>query len=140
MALEEKRAWTMAIVSVVAYAIYVAIILGRSGDLADRPYAATLIWTVVGAIVANIVVNIGAGIGMRRADMRRDARDREILQFGDRIGQAFVVIGALSALLMALAEWGYFWIANAVYLCFVLSAILGSIAKIVAYRRGLPQW
>ena len=41
---------------------------------------------------------------------------------------------------MAMAEWDYFWIANVIYLCFVLSAILGSIAKIVAYRQGFPQW
>ena len=31
-----------------------------------------------------------------------------------------------------------FWIANAVYLGFVLSAVVGSVAKVVAYRRGLP--
>src|SRR5882672_3553000 len=104
MALEEKRAWTMAIVSAAAYAVYAAIILGRAGDLAARPYAATLIWTVGASIVANIVANIFTGIGTARADSRRDQRDREILRFGDRIGQAFVVIGGVSALAMALAE------------------------------------
>ena len=39
-----------------------------------------------------------------------------------------------------MAEVGHFWIANAVYLCFVLSAVLGSVAKIVAYRRGFQPW
>ena len=31
--------------------------------------------------------------------------------------------------------------AYAVYcLCFFLSAILGSVTKVIAYRKGLPQW
>ena len=41
---------------------------------------------------------------------------------------------------MAMAEADHFWIANVIYLAFVLSAILGSIAKIVAYRRGFQPW
>jgi hypothetical protein len=46
----------------------------------------------------------------------------------------------VAALLMAMAEWDHFWIANVIYLAFVLSAILGSVAKIVAYRRGFQPW
>lgn len=41
------------------------------------------------------------------------------------VGQSFVVIGGVAALLMAMAEWEHFWIANVIYLAFVLSAILG---------------
>ena len=49
-------------------------------------------------------------------------------------------IGAVAAMLMAMFRFDYFWIANLIYLCFVLSAILGTITKIVSYRRGLPSW
>ena len=56
------------------------------------------------------------------------------------MGQAFVVIGGVGAMVLALFEFDYFWIANVVYLCFVLSAILSAIAKIVAYRSGMPRW
>jgi hypothetical protein len=38
---------------------------------------------------------------------------------------------------MALAKVDYFWIANVIYLGFVLWAIAGSVVKLVAYRRGL---
>jgi hypothetical protein len=41
---------------------------------------------------------------------------------------------------MALAEWDRFWIANVIYLCFVLSAVVASAAKIFAYRRGFQSW
>lgn len=71
---------------------------------------------------------------------KKDQRDREIYRFGEYIGQSFVVMGGVAALLMAMAEWDHFWIANVIYLAFVLSAMLGSVAKIVAYRRGFQPW
>lgn len=139
---EEKRAWIMLVVSVVGYAVYVAVVLSRvdGGSLAAVPYAGVLLWTVGGAIVASIVAEIGMGVVNPRASRVRDVRDREIGRLGDHVGQAFVVIGAVSAMLMALAEWEWFWIANVVYLCFVLSAVVGSLAKVIVYRRGVPQW
>ncbi|KKK06410.1 hypothetical protein [Micromonospora sp. HK10] len=139
---EEKRAWTMLVVSVVGYAVYAAVVLSRAdgGPLSATPYAGVLLWTVGGAIVANIVAEIGMGVVNPRASRVKDVRDREIGRLGDHVGQAFVVIGAVSAMLMALAEWDWFWIANVIYLCFVLSAVVGSLAKVIVYRRGVPQW
>ncbi|GIJ76750.1 hypothetical protein SAMN05443287_104302 [Micromonospora phaseoli] len=139
---EEKRAWIMLVVSVVAYTGYAAVLLSRTdgGSLTATPYAAALLWTVGGAIVASILAEIGMGVLNPRASRVTDARDREIGRLGDHVGQAFVVIGAVSAMLMALAQWHWFWIANVIYLCFVLSAVVGSLAKVIAYRRGVPQW
>lgn len=71
---------------------------------------------------------------------RKDQRDKEIYRFREYLGQSFVVIGGIVALLLAVAEADHFWIANIIYLTFVLSAILGSVAKIVAYRRGFQPW
>ena len=65
-------------------------------------------------------------------------RDREIARFSTHAGQAFLVIGGLAALLMAMAEWDWFWIANTLYLGFALSGILEGTTKVVSYRRGLP--
>lgn len=139
---EEKRAWIMLVVSTVAYATYVIIVLGRAEGrpLADVPYAAALLWTVGGAIAASIAAEIGIGVVTPRASRVKDVRDREIGRLGEHVGQSFVIVGAVAAMLMAMAGWDRFWIANVVYLCFVLSAVLGSVAKVVMYRRGLPQW
>ena len=46
----------------------------------------------------------------------------------------------IAALGLAMAELDYFWIANVIYLAFVLSSVLGSAAKIVGYRRGFQPW
>ncbi|GIH46064.1 hypothetical protein SAMN05421833_11086 [Microbispora rosea] len=139
---EEKRAWIRLVVAVVAYAAYVVTILRRAdgGPLPDVPYAAALLWTIGGAIGAAILAEIGMAIVNPRASRVIDVRDKEIGRLGDYTGQAFVAIGALAAMLMAVAEWDRFWIANVIYLFFVLSAVLSDVAKIILYRRSVPEW
>ncbi|HEU5161185.1 MAG TPA: hypothetical protein VFU43_29590 [Streptosporangiaceae bacterium] len=141
MPYEEKRAWIMLVVSVCAYAAYLIVIVGRAGPtpLAEVAYVPTLLWSIGAAIAAQIGLSIAAGISSPQA-RKRDQRDREIGRLGEYIGQSFVVIGGVAALLMAMAEWDYFWIANVIYLTFVLSAALGSVAKIFAYRKGFQSW
>ncbi|MER5650246.1 hypothetical protein [Streptosporangium sp. NPDC002524] len=138
MTLEEKRAWVMIVASVGGYAIYVAVVLGRAGGgpLADVAYVGPLLWIIGGAVVAAIVAHIAMAIAGGHGADRTDERDREINQVSERIGQSIVVIGALAALIMAMAEMRHFWIANAIYLAFVLSSVLSSLAKIAAYRKG----
>ncbi len=140
--MEEKRAWIMLVVTVFGYSAYLIVVLRRagSGPLVDVPYVAALLWTIGAAIVASIVLNIAAAVASPRDAGRKDQRDREIGRFGEHIGQSFVVIGGVAALVMAMAELDHFWIANTVYLAFVLSSLLGSIAKIAAYRWGFQAW
>ncbi|WP_245656071.1 hypothetical protein [Microtetraspora fusca] len=139
---EEKRAWIRLVVAVLSYAAYVGVILNRAGGgpVPAVPYAAALLWSVGGSITASIVAEIGMAIVNPGASRAKDVRDREIGRLGDYTGQSFVIIGAVAAMLMAMAGWDRFWIANVVYLCFVLSAVLGTTTKIVLYRRSFPQW
>ena len=141
MSYEEKAAWVQGIVAVLGYGVYLAIILSRvgGGALVDVPYVDAMLWTIGAAIVAGIIGGIFVGIASR-GRTQKDQRDRQIYRRGEYAGQSFVVIGALGALILAMIEADWFWIANLVYLCFVLSAILGWIFKSVAYRRGLPEW
>ena len=139
---QEKRAWIMLVVSAAAYAVYLAVILSRAGGhpLVRVPYAAALLWTVGAAIGASIVAETALGVVNRGDSRLKDERDRRIGALGDQVGSSFVVIGAVAAMLMAMAGWDRFWIANVIYLCFFLSAILGSVTRVIAYRKGLPQW
>lgn len=136
MSYDEKSAWAYLVVAVLGYAVYLILLaVNGPGD-----YVPLLIWTVVGSIVANILARFAISFSNPREADKRDQRDREIHAFGERVGQAFVIIGALAALVLALFEAPWFWIANAVYAAFVLSAVVGSIATLVAYRKGLPAW
>lgn len=142
MALEEKRAWIMALVTACAYVTYLVIILSRMGDgpVAEVPYVAALLWTVGAAIVVTMVLSIAAEATTPKDSRKKDERDREIERFGEYIGQSFAAIGGVSALIMAMAEVDHFWIANAIYLAFALSGLLASVAKVSAYRRGFQSW
>jgi hypothetical protein len=136
---EEKRAWIELVVSAIGYVAYVVVVAGRTGGgaLQDAPYVVPMLATVGAAIGIGIVLNIVVAIRAPKDSSLKDERDLQIGRFGDHVGQAFVVIGGLSAMILAMTEAPYFWIANAVYLCFFLSAVVGSIAKIAAYRWGL---
>jgi hypothetical protein len=139
---EEKRAWIMVVVSVCAYGAYLVVILGRAGGapLTEVPYVAPLLWSIGGACLASIVLSIAFNLASPADIGKKDQRDRDIHRYGEYAGQSFLVAGAIAALVMAMAELDHFWIANTLYLAFVLSAVFGSTLKIIAYRRGLPTW
>ncbi|MEU9375360.1 hypothetical protein AB0D94_16500 [Streptomyces sp. NPDC048255] len=142
MAAEEKRAWIMLVVAIASYATYLGVVLGRPAGvpLAEAPYVAALLWTVGASIAASIVLHILVTAFSPEGETTKDQRDREIHRFGEYIGQSFVVVGGVAGLALAMAEAAPFWIANAIYLAFVLSAVLGSVAKLVAYRFGFHPW
>ncbi|BAL89596.1 hypothetical protein AMIS_43760 [Actinoplanes missouriensis 431] len=139
---EEKRAWVRLVVAVLGYGAYLAVVLSRAGGrpLTEIPYATVLLISVGAAIVAGVVGETALAAMTPHASRATDERDREIGRLGEHVGQAFLVLGALAAMLMAMADWDQFWIANVIYLGFVLSAVVGGVAKVVVYRTGVPQW
>ncbi|CAH0214466.1 hypothetical protein SRABI26_02246 [Arthrobacter sp. Bi26] len=142
MSFEEKSAWIMGVLAAATYTAYLAVVFGLAGTmpLTEVPYVAPLLWTVGASIGLSIVLHLVIrALSAKDAGMK-DQRDKEIYRFGEYIGQSFLVVGAVTALLLAVAELDHFWIANVIYLAFVLSAILGSVAKVVAYRKGFQPW
>jgi predicted membrane channel-forming protein YqfA (hemolysin III family) len=132
----------MVVVATVVYAIYAAVVIGAAGGapLTSVDYVPTMIWAIVASIVASIVLTILWSFFTPRDSGKKDTRDREIGRYGEYAGRWVLITGAVAGLLLAMVRADYFWIANAIYLGFVLSAILASILKIVAYRRGIPTW
>lgn len=127
---EEKSNWIMLVLAVVSATTYVI------WGLSSGQYVIPMLATIGGSIVLSILLHISVAprIG------KRDVRERDIHRFGEYTGFGFITAGAVAALILAMLDVDGFWIANAVYAAFVLSAIVGSIAKLVAYRTGLPQW
>jgi hypothetical protein len=139
---EEKRSWVRLGVALLGYLGYLGVLIGRSegGPVREVPY----IWILILSAIVAIVVAAGLEIALAARTPRRervaDDRDREIGRLGDHVGQAFLVIGALAGMGLAMAESDPFWVANVIYLGFVLSAVVGGIARVVVYRVGVPQW
>ena len=143
MSFEEKGAWLFGVIVIVGYAVYLALVLPAvlGGEpVSEVGYQIPMMSAIGGAIAAGILGGIVIGITSPKGADKADQRDREISRFGERIGQSFVVIGGIGALLLCLVEAPWFWIANVIYLGFVLSGLLAVIAKLVAYRRGFQPW
>jgi hypothetical protein len=138
MSFEEKSTWTYAVIAVALPVIYFAIVLGQlpqtaAGDIAFQvPLLATIGVSIGLTIAAHILIAIAAPDDAGK----RDQRDKDIKRYGEYVGGLVLGVAAVVPLILALAEVDHFWIANTIYLAFILSATAGSIIKIVAYRRG----
>jgi len=143
MVFEERNAWAGLVLSVIAVSVYVVLVLVQAdgGPLDEVDWVPLMLWTIGGGIVATIVATIGWGMvaGLRDPDGvgRSDQRDRDIARMSSRVGQAFLVIAGLGVIVLCAIEADWFWIANAMFFGFALSAIVGGIASVIAYRRGL---
>ncbi len=135
---EEKGKWVSLIVSLGTYATYVAVVLGRAGGgpVADVAYVAPMLWTIGIGIVATIVLRIVVEIARPSESHRADVRDKEIDRFGEYVNGAVLAVAMLVPLGLTMAQAAYFWIANAIYLAFTVSATIGTLAKLRRYRRG----
>lgn len=142
MSFKEKSVWIMAAITALAYAYYVSIILRRAENLpiTEVSYAGTLVWTIGAVIIATIAAHIAVAIVSPEDVDKQDQRDREIERHGEYIGNWLVVSAAMTALVMSIFEMPHFWIANVIYLGFVLATLVGAGAKIWAYRLGFRQW
>jgi hypothetical protein len=149
MPFEEKFTWVSAVVSTGVAAVYFAIVLGqvRTVPVAEIAYqwplliaiGSLIVLTIVGAIVVAIGTAISAEItGSGSVDDigRNDERDADINRRGELVGYYVSSAGALGVLALAMLRYDPFWIANALYLSFVVGALVSSAAKLVAYRRG----
>ncbi|MDF2554858.1 MAG: hypothetical protein K0R60_753 [Microbacterium sp.] len=142
MAYQERNAWASLIASIAGAIVYLVII---STSLAVVPVDRVdwfwpMLWTIAGSIAGAIVISTILGIvhGVREPGGANlsDIRDRDIARTGDRVGQAFLVLAGLAALLLCAAEADWFWIGNTVYAGFALSAVFGGVTRVIVYRRG----
>lgn len=144
MAFHEKRAWMALVVTIAVTAVYLAVVGGRlttaDGAAARVEYVVPMLVAIGAGIVATILGQIAIGILSPGDHPQPDVRDKEIERLGSRVGQAFLVLGGLAGLALAMLRVDPFWIAHAIYLGFVLSALLDGVTRVIAYRRGVPTW
>ncbi|WP_245958530.1 hypothetical protein [Microbacterium bovistercoris] len=143
MVYQERVAWAQLIASVITLAGYVVVVLVQAdgGDLASVDWLPLMLWTIGAGIVLSILISVVWGIiaGMRdrEATTASDIRDRDISRLGGRVEHAFLVIAGLGVIALCGIGAGLFWIANTMFLGFAVSALIGGIARVIAYRRGL---
>jgi hypothetical protein len=146
MSSEERGQWVYLVAIVVTYIGYLVVTLAHLGETApgDIDYAPTMLWAIaigIGlAIVGRIAVEIAGGISAEMAGQEAaysaDVRDRDIGRFGEYVAGTVLGVGMVVPFVLTLAASDHFWIANAMYLAFVVAATVGAAAKLVTYRRG----
>ncbi len=138
MSFEEKSTWIYAVLAVAIPVIYFATIVGQVQTTAvtDIAYQGPLLAAIGVAIVIAIVANIAVAISSPKEAGKSDQRDKDINRFGEYVGGIVLSVCLLVPFGLAMAEVDYFWIANAIYLAFIASAIAATTVKLVAYRRG----
>ena len=138
MSFEEKSTWIYAVLAVAIPVIYFATIVGQVQTTAvtEIAYQGPLLAAIGAAIVIAIVANIAVAISSPKEAGKSDQRDKDINRFGEYVGGIVLSVCLLVPFGLAMAEVDYFWIANAIYLAFIASAITATTVKLVAYRRG----
>ncbi|WP_350351167.1 hypothetical protein ABS642_17745 [Microbacterium sp. A8/3-1] len=143
MVYEERNAWAGLIVSPITMIVYVILIVQQAagGPLTDVDWFPLMLWVIGGSIVAVILLSVVWGMiaGMTDAGGigKSDIRDRDISRLGGRVEQAFLVIAGLGVIALCAVGADVFWIANTMFAGFWVAAAIGSVARVVAYRRGL---
>ncbi len=143
MVYEERNKWSALVVTLITTIAYVIVVIqaAEGGPLTEVEWWPIMAWTIGVSIVATVVVSVLWGIiaGMFDPDGvgKSDQRDRDISRMGDRVGYFAIVIGGLGVIVLSAVEADTFWIANTMFFGFALSAIVGGIASVIAYRRGL---
>jgi hypothetical protein len=149
MPFEEKVSWVSGSVAILVGAVYASVIVPQlgSGPVGAIAYqvpmliaiGAMIIVTIVGTILMSIGTAVTAeitGQGSVEDIGRTDERDADINRRGELVGYYVSSIGVLAALALAMLKADHFWIANAIFLGFMVSSVVGSAYKVLIYRRG----
>jgi cytochrome c biogenesis protein CcdA len=138
MSYEERGQWVYLVATTIGYGAYLVLVLGRAGatPLPEVEYQPILLWTIVAAVAGSIIGRIAIEVVRPSESQREDVRDREIGRRGEYVAGLILGIGMVGPFILTLIGADHFWIANAIYLVFVVQAVAGTVIKLVAYRRG----
>lgn len=138
MSFEEKGTWLYLVIISVLPIAYFATIFGQlsSVPVAEIDYQGPLLVAIGAAIGLTIVGMIVIAISSPAEADKSDQRDKDINRLGEYVGGTVLGFGMIVPFGLALTEAPYFWIANAMYVVFVIAGISAAAAKLVLYRRG----
>ena len=138
MSYEEKGVWVYILAVAATASVYAFIIGGKlaSQSVDEVDFGSTLLWSIGISIGLNIVLRILVEIFTPSDSYKVDARDKAISRRGGYVNGMIIAIGMAGPLLLAIADFDNFWVANAIYAVFIIAAIASSVVQGVTYRRG----
>lgn len=140
MSFRDKSAVVTIAALLVASLVYVVSLLQAAGGapLVDVGYEPYLIGFVVVLVLVMVVGQIAvAVVAPKEATAPRDERERLITWRAGSVSAYVLEVGAFVAIVLAVAQVDWFWIANAVLLVWVLAEIVDSGVQLALSRRGV---
>lgn len=142
MVYQERVAWSGLIGTVISVSLYLYLLNGfRATPIEQTDWLVHMIWAIGVGIGLSVVISIVWGLIAARSDpdaaSATDIRDRDISRMGGRVEHSFLVLAGLMVISMCAFRSDPFWIGQAMYGGFAVSAFVGGIARVIAYRRGL---
>lgn len=140
MSFQEKSIALMVVIMVVEYGWYFTLVVGQLdtadvGGFPHRGYQGPLLVTVVALVILAVVGHILFAVLPPHEEDRSDERDHLVNMRGEMVGGYVLGTAAFAALVLAMIEAEYFWIANSVLLGLVLSEVVAGVTKLALYRR-----
>ncbi len=148
MTAEERSVWVYLAVVVVTSTAYLAVVIPRavSQPIEDVSWIAPMLWalgfSIGGTIIGSVVGSVSGAVGLAfrvispAVQLEGDQRDKDIRTMGDRRAAWAASASMLVVLVLAMIGADLFWIGNTVFVAGTVGAILETITKLVAYRRG----
>ena len=138
MSFEEKNTWIYGLTAALGAVAYFAIVGSQvpTTPVTEIDYVVPMIAVIAGSIVLAILAIIVVSVAAPSEADKRDERDRLVNTRGDQVGFYVLSVLALVPLGLAFAGAEHFWIANSLYVAFVVTAVVSSLVKVYAYRRG----
>lgn len=138
MSFDEKNLWLYTALAIVIPAVYAVTVFSQlaSTPVTEITYIVPLLISIGAAIVLAIVGSIVISMIWPRDASSSDERDALFSRRGELVGYYVLSAGVVGVLVLTVLGVEHFWIANAIYGAFIASAIVSSVVKIVAYRRG----
>lgn len=138
MRFPEKSAWMMAVTVVVGYGCYLAGVMGQldGASVAGIDYQLTAVVAAV-SVVALVAVShlalAATGPTSSKGDFSGGAA---IKRYARSTSGVVVSAAAVIAMVLAMVEADYFWIANVILAGLVAAELAAAGSEILIYRRG----
>ncbi|WP_084073712.1 hypothetical protein [Demequina sp. NBRC 110052] len=148
MTMQQRAVWASLVAFIAVGVVYATVMIPRTvGHTPDEiswvlPMAISMGAIIVTIILGAIASAIGHGIaatyrGEEPEFDEGDERDRQIELVGNAKGMSLASFGSLGAIILAMNDADPFWIAQLLFAVGLVGGIVGAVAKLRAYSRGL---
>lgn len=124
-------------ISLIVFAILISDNFGK--PISEYEFGWPILWASLAGIVGAVFFSTLIA-GIKKMDFKnqiKDERDKRINSLGEFYTMGFYVFGGLAAMIFAVFEFDYFWIALVLFLSFAMASLVASMVKLFMYRFGI---